>query len=217
MNEIKKQIEVQYEITTCILHQYWPTLLAIATAEARIVNDTGVSHTTARSWITLLEASYILFVLPPWYRNISKRLIKSPKLYFYDVGLASYLLGLENEQHANRHPLRGNLIENLVVMEAVKYRFNRGKQSNLCFYRDAKGNEVDLILEIGPDLFPIEIKAGATIASDYFKGLHYFKKVVPDLPWGSGLIYGGADRQTRSDTRIYPLSATEEMLREIDN
>lgn len=182
-----------------------------------LANDTGVSHTTARSWITLLEASYILFVLPPWYRNISKRLIKSPKLYFYDVGLASYLLGLENEQHVNRHPLRGNLIENLVVMEAVKYRFNRGKQSNLCFYRDAKGNEVDLILEIGPDLFPIEIKAGATIASDYFKGLNYFKKVVPDLPWGSGLIYGGSDRQTRSDTRIYPLSATEEMLREIDN
>jgi len=178
-------------------------------------NDAGVSHTTARAWVNLLEASYILFILPPWYRNISKRLIKSPKLYFYDVGLASYLLGLENERHVGRDPLRGNLFENLVVMEALKHRYNRGRKSNLHFYRDAKGNEVDLILEIGPDLFPIEIKAGETITADYFKGLKHFMKVIPDLPWGSGLIYGGLERQTRSDVRIYPVYALEEMLNEI--
>ena len=178
-------------------------------------NDAGVSHTTARAWVSLLEASYILFILPPWYRNISKRLTKSPKLYFYDVGLASYLLGLENERHVSRDPLRGNLFENLVVMEALKHRYNRGRKSNLHFYRDAKGNEVDLILEIGPDLFPIEIKAGETITADYFKGLKHFTKVIPDLPWGSGLIYGGLERQTRSDIRIYPVYDLEEMLNEI--
>jgi uncharacterized protein len=179
-------------------------------------SDVGVSHTTARVWLSLLEASYILFILPPWYRNISKRLVKSPKLYFYDVGLASYLLGLENEQHVSRHPLRGNLFENLIVMEALKYRYNRGRKSNLSFYRDGKGNEVDLILDIGPDLFPIEIKAGETIASDYFKGLKHFMKVVPDMPRGAGLIYGGQERQVRSDTRIYPAYAMEEMLNEIE-
>ena len=127
-------------------------------------------------------------------------------LFFYDVGLASYLLGLENERHVSRDPLRGNLFENLAIMEALKHRYNRGRKSNLSFYRDGKGNEADLILEIGPDLFPIEIKAGETITSDYF---------IPGLPWGSGLIYGGLDRQVRSDTRIYPVYALKEMLNEI--
>ena len=178
-------------------------------------NDAGVSHTTARAWLSLLEASYILFILPPWYRNISKRLIKSPKIYFYDVGLASYLLGLENERHVSRDPLRGNLFENLVIMEALKYRYNRGRKSNLSFYRDGKGNEVDMILEVGPDLFPIEIKAGATITPDYFKGLKHFMKIMPGLPWGTGLIYGGLERQMRSDTRIYPVYALEDLLNEI--
>ena len=179
-------------------------------------NDAGVSHSTARAWLSLLEASYILFVLPPWYRNISKRLIKSPKIYFYDVGLASYLLGLENERHVSRDPLRGNLFENLVIMEALKYRYNRGRKSNMCFYRDAKGNEVDMIIEFGSDLFPVEIKAGETITADYFKGLKQFRRVVPDLPWGAGLIYGGLERQIRSDTRIYPAYELEEMLAAIE-
>jgi predicted AAA+ superfamily ATPase len=165
--------------------------------------------------VSLLEASYILFILPPWYRNISKRLIKSPKLYFYDVGLASYLLGLENELHISRHPLRGNLFENLVIMEALKYRYNRGRKSNLHFYRDGKGSEVDLILEIGADVFPIEIKAGETITADYFKGLKHFMKIIPDLRWGTGVIYGGRERQVRSDTRIYPVYDMEEMLSEV--
>ncbi len=180
-------------------------------------NDAGVSHTTASAWLSLLEASYILFILPPWYRNISKRLIKSPKLYFYDVGLASYLLGLENERHVSRDPLRGHLFENLVVMEALKYRYNQGRKSNVCFYRDGKGNEVDLILEFGPDLFPVEIKAGETITSDYFKGLKQFRNVISDLPWGAGLIYGGVERQIRSDTKIYPVYNMEDMLNEISD
>ena len=98
----------------------------------------------------------------------------------------------------------------------MKYRYNRGQKSNLSFYRDGKGNEVDLILEIGPNLFPIEIKAGETITSDYFKGLKHFMKIMPDLPWGSGLIYGGPERQIRSDTRIYSVYAMEDMLNEIE-
>lgn len=189
-------------------------------------NDAGVSHTTARAWISLLESSYVVFLLPPWHRNISKRLIKSPKLYFYDVGLASYLLGIENENHVSRHPLRGNLFENMVVVESLKYRLNRGKRSNMTFYRDGKGNEVDLVLEIGPDAFPIEIKAGATIATDYFKGLRSFEKVVPPLEnrgadrssvtAGSGLVYGGTEKQSRGSTLIYPFNAIEEMLDGLD-
>ena len=185
-------------------------------------NDAGVSHTTARAWISLLEASYVVFLLTPWYRNISKRLIKSPKLYFYDVGLASYLLRIENESHVSRHPLRGNLFENLVVIEALKYRLNRGKRSNMSFYRDGKGNEVDLVLEMGPDIFPIEIKSGTTIATDYFNGLRSFEKVIPALENNtqdkssimsrSALVYGGEEKQKRGNTMIYPFYAVEEMM-----
>jgi predicted AAA+ superfamily ATPase len=185
-------------------------------------NDVGISHTTARAWLSLLEASYVVFVLPPWYQNISKRLIKSPKIYFYDVGLAAYLLGIENGLHVNRHPLRGNLFENMVVIEALKYRFNRGRRSNLSFYRDGKGNEVDLVLELGTGLFPIEIKAGATISPDYFKGLKSFEKVIAamkgrvSLSGGSGLIYGGSEKQRRGETKIYPFYAIDEMLGEVE-
>jgi predicted AAA+ superfamily ATPase len=177
-----------------------------------LANDVGISHTTARSWISILEAGFIVFLLPPWFRNVSKRLIKSPKLYFCDVGLAGYLLGLENERHVSRDPLRGNLFENIAVIEAMKYRFNRGLRSNLFFYRDSGGNEVDLIMEIGPDLFPVEIKAAETVISDSLKGLKKFAGLVSELPWGSGLLYGGSDIQIRSDVRIYPLTKIHDML-----
>ncbi len=168
-------------------------------------NDAGVSHTTAKNWLSILEASYILFFLHPYHRNISKRLVKSPKLYFYDVGLAGFLLGIENEKQLSRDPLRGSLFENWVVAEALKYRFNKGKRSNLYFYRDSKGNEVDLIMAKEPDLFPIEIKAGMTITRDYFKGLTHFAKLFPDnIPAGSGLVYGGDKAQQRTTVSIVP-------------
>ena len=179
-------------------------------------NDTGVSHTTAQSWISLLEASYVIFLLRPWYRNISRRLIKSPKIYFYDVGLAAYLLGMESETHVSRDPLRGNLFENLALMEAIKYRFNRGKKNTLTFYRDSRGNEVDMILESGHELFPLEVKSGATIADDYFNGLRHFSRVVGKAPHGAGLIYSGQEIQRRSDVSIYPITAMDEMFNKLN-
>ncbi len=179
-----------------------------------LANDAGISHTTARSWISILEASYIIFLLPPWFNNFSKRLIKSPKLYFYDVGLASYLLGIENEKQVFRDPLRGNLFENLIIIEVLKYRFNKGKKSNLYFYRDSKGLEIDLIYEAGRNIFPIEIKSGATVSEDYFKDLKRFLqyyKVLP-LPYGSAVFYGGNEIQQRADFKIYPASKVSELL-----
>ena len=175
-------------------------------------NDTGVSHTTARSWLTLLEASYVVFLLQPWHVNISKRQVKTPKLYFYDVGLAAYLLGAESETHINRHPLRGNLFENMVVIEALKYRYNRGKRSNLYFWRDAKGNEVDLLLASGPDVFPVEIKAGATISRDYFKGLQAFASQLPSRPTASALVYDGRENQQRGQTAVWRATEVAAMM-----
>ena len=179
--------------------------------------DVGISHTTARSWLSLLEASYLVFILEPWFTNIGKRLVKTPKLYFYDVGLAAMLLGIESESQICRDPLRGNLFENLVVIEVLKHRFNRGLRSNLHFYRDSKGNEVDLLLEYGSDIFPLEVKSGATVATDFFKGLRSFASLGRSQPWGSGLVYGGTEPQQRSDVMVCPVMAVHALLDKIGN
>lgn len=178
-------------------------------------NDVGISHTTARSWLTLLEASYVVYVLQPWHSNVSKRQIKSPKLFFYDVGLAAYLLGIENESHVSRHPLRGNLFENLIVIETLKYRYNRGKRSNIYFWRDAKGNEIDLVIESGPDIVAVEIKAGATVSGDWFKGLHTFAAKLPAPPKANALIYGGTEQQRRSDVTVWRAMDVAMMMQEV--
>ena len=177
--------------------------------------DAGVSHTTARHWLTVLEASYVVFQLPPFYANIRKRLVKSPKLYFYDVGLASYLIGIEHAGQVATHPLRGALFENAVVVETLKHRFNRGYRSNLSFFRDARGLECDLLYENGNGICAIEVKSGATIASGYFNALNRIAKVLPQIS-GKVVVYGGTDRQFRRDGEVVPLSGLDEMLEQFE-
>jgi uncharacterized protein len=166
-------------------------------------NDAGVSASTARSWMNLLQTSYIIYLLPPWFTNTSKRLVKSPKLYFYDVGLAAWLLGLQTPAQTNRDPLLGGLFENFVVMEALKDRLNSGETAQMYFYRDSEGNEVDLLLPHDGKIHAIEIKVGATVNSDYFKGLKYFAKNFPLTVSGGGVVYGGTQNQNRSDWPVY--------------
>ena len=167
--------------------------------------DAGVSHTTARAWLTVLEASYIIFQLPPYHVNVSKRLVKSPKFYFCDVGLAAYLIGIENAEQVATHPLRGALFENAVVAEALKHRFNRGNRGNLSFFRDSKGLECDLLYPAGPGFAAFEAKSGATIGSDYFRSLHRVAEVVPDIT-SKTVVYGGRTRQSRSDSEVITLA-----------
>ena len=174
-------------------------------------SDAGVSHTTARHWLTVLEASYVVFQLPPFYANIRKRLVKSPKLYFYDVGLASHLIGIEHAGQMSTHPLRGPLFENAVVVEALKHRFNRGHRSNLSFFRDTRGLECDLLYENGNGIAAIEIKSGATIASDYFDALNRISRVLPQIS-AKAVVYGGADRQSRRDGEVVPLADLGQVL-----
>ena len=175
-------------------------------------NDVGISHTTAREWLTILEASYIVFLLEPFHRNIKKRLVKSPKLYFYDVGLASYLLGIENVSHVETHPLKGSLFENLVIMEILKYRYNQGKRNNLNFYRDSLGNEIDVIYQIAQHVLPVEVKAGETVVKDFFKGFQAFERGTPDLPFGKVIVYGGSREETRKDIQIVQVSHIYKIL-----
>ena len=177
--------------------------------------DAGVSHTTARHWLTVLEASYIIFQLPPYITNLRNRLIKTPKLYFYDVGLVSYLIGIEHASQISTHPLRGALFENAAVVEALKHRYNQGRRSNLSFFRDVRGLECDLFYESGNDIGAFEIKSGATIASDYFNSLNQVAKLLPKISTKT-VVYGGSDRQSRRDGEAVPLTALRETLIRLD-
>jgi predicted AAA+ superfamily ATPase len=166
-------------------------------------NDAGVSHVTARAWIDLLQTSFIIHLLPPWFTNTGKRLIKAPKLYFYDVGLASWLLGLRTPEQVQRDPLFGALFENFVIMEAIKDRLNAGASGEMYFYRDSEGHEVDLLLPVGSQVHAIEIKAGATVNTDYFKGLKTFAAHHPRALAGGSVIFGGSAGQARSDWQVH--------------
>ncbi len=178
-------------------------------------SDAGVSHTTAREWLTVLEASYIVFRLPPFHTNIRKRLVKSPKLYFHDVGLASYLLGIESPAQVATHPLRGALFENVVVSEASKHRFNRGRQPNLSFFRDSSGLECDVLYETGHGISAIEAKSGATVASDYFTAINRVGELVSEVA-AKSVVYGGSERQTRSGCEVMPLAELAASLERFD-
>ncbi len=178
-------------------------------------SDAGVSHTTVRQWLNVLETSYIIFQLQPFHANIRKRLIKSPKLYFYDVGLASYLIGIEHPRQIATHPLRGFLFENAVIAETLKHRFNRGRQANVSFYRDAQGLECDLLYETGYGYGAIEIKSGATVSSSYFDALNRVAELVPDVN-AKAVVYGGARRQSRSDAEVATLNGLSEVLSMLD-
>lgn len=153
-------------------------------------NDVGVSSTTLKHWISILEASHIIYKLFPYFENFGKRVIKSPKIYFTDVGMVCYLLGIENPNQVNRDPLIGNIFENMVVLEAVKIRLNKGLDPNLFFYRDTNGNEVDLIINKRSKLYPVEIKSSMTFNDRFTKGIKYFQKSTPKANNGY-LIYSG--------------------------
>lgn len=142
-----------------------------------ISNDLGISSNTLKEWLSLLRASYIIFLLHPFHPNINKRLVKSPKLYFYDVGLACYLLGIDNEKQLKTHPLRGQLFENLIVIEVLKHRYNNGLNNNLSFYRDSNSNEIDLICQTADKFTAIEIKSTNTIRFDKEYGRGIFKNI----------------------------------------
>jgi uncharacterized protein len=174
--------------------------------------ETGVDVKTVGSWISVLETSFIVFRLQPWHENFNKRVVKMPKLYFYDTGLAIALLGFENAGQLALNPYRGGLFENLVIVEFLKRRFNTGRTSNLFFWRDNVGNEIDLILENGREKLAVEIKSGQTVTADYVKGIRYWNKMTGSQ--GGFVIYGGESSQQRSDgITIVPLGEVARVAR----
>ena len=167
-----------------------------------IANETGVSVKTIQSWTSILEASYVVMRLQPYYENINKRLIKSPKLYFFDVGLAAYLLGIEEPRQLGRDPLRGALFENMVIMELVKRRLNQGLDPNLYFYRDSHHFEIDVVQKQGNELIPYEIKSAQTFHPGFLNGLNRFKKLFKERITGMFLIYDGEMQTLTQDVHL---------------
>jgi hypothetical protein len=159
---------------------------------ASLAQDAGIAQGTARAWLSVLEAGYVVFRLPPYHRNFGKRLIKSPKLYFVDTGLAAYLLGVANPSQMALHFARPALFENLVVTEAIKKRANTGARYDCYFWRDNIGTEVDLLVESGDGLTPVEIKSGATFQPEWLSGLRaWLRHTAGARRNRPGLVYGG--------------------------
>ena len=170
--------------------------------------DAGVSHNTARSWLSVLEASFVLFQVPPWIRNRRKRVIKAPKLHFVDSGLVCHLLGIRQPGELISHPLRGAIFESWVASEILKWRVHRGLPAGLFHLRETRGSEVDLLVESGPSLLAVEVKSGRTLGSDFLDGLIDLRDRIQashqELQVQPRLIYGGDRAQLRSGVEIVP-------------
>lgn len=172
--------------------------------------ETGVDNKTIGAWLSVLEASFVVFRLQPYHKNYNKRIVKMPKLYFYDTGVASALLGIENPDQLALHPFRGGLFENMIIVDFLKNRYNKGKPNNLYFWRDSLGTEIDLLVEKANSLLPIEIKSGQTITDDYFKSMSAWLRISGmEKGW---VIYAGDEKQVRSNgITVLPLNEMERL------
>ncbi len=181
-------------------------------------DDAGISHNTVRTWLSVLETSFIIHRLPAWHANIRKQVVKAPKLHFYDSGLACYLLGIREPEQLRLHPLRGAIFESWVISEIFKASVHKGVQPSLFHYREARGPEIDLLIEHGEELATVEIKSGATTTTDFFKNLKRFS----DRMKGAGktrrirshVVYGGDDSQQRSHAQVLSWRHVQRLIAE---
>jgi predicted AAA+ superfamily ATPase len=203
---VERDVRQLVNVGDLLLFQTFLRLCAGRTGQilnlSSLANDCGIAQPTARSWLSVLEASYIVFRLPPFFANFGKRLIKSPKLYFYDTGLAATLLNIENPAQLESHPLRGALFETWTVAEIAKAHLHRGRRPRLSFYRDSGGLEIDLILEQGTDLTLVEIKSARTPSGQYFNAI---ERLAASLEGQAAprianriVVYAGDESQQRS-------------------
>jgi len=168
-----------------------------------LANDCGVSDKTVKEWVSLLQASFIIFLTRAHHKNFNKRLTKMPKLYFTDPGLAAYLAGIQNPEQIQYHPMKGGLFESLVIGEFLKYRFNKARESNLYYWRDKAGHEIDCIIDTGPEgPVPVEIKSGRTVNEEFFKNITYWNNLSGNTPERSFVVYGGDNSQKRKTGRV---------------
>ncbi len=207
---VERDVRQLVRVGDLLLFQTFLRLCATRTGQllnlTSLAADCGITPPTARSWLSVLEASYIVFRLPPFFANLGKRLIKTPKLYFHDTGLAASLLGIEEPRQLASHPLRGALFETWVVGEIAKAHLHRGRRPRLSFYRDRDRVEVDLVIERGNELVPVEIKAAQTPSGKLFAALDRFEEALGEAGGRRiaerFVVYGGGESQERSRGRL---------------
>jgi hypothetical protein len=204
---VERDVRALIQLRDLSQFQKFLTLLAGRVGQivnlASLGNDVGASGTTIRNWLSVLKASYVVFELPPFFENVRKRVVKSPKILFTDVGLAAFLLGIHTAEQASRDPLRGNLFENLIISDIVKGALNRGIRPEIYFFRDSHGNEVDLLIREKGALTPVEIKSAGTFSADFTKGLERFQALEVNRVTAGAVLYNGEQRFNVQDIRIF--------------
>ena len=207
MTYVERDVRQIIEVQNLSLFQRFLKMCAARCGQllnmSSLANDCGVSHKTIGAWLSVLEAGYIVFLLQPHHQNFGKRLVKTPKLYFHDTGLAAYLMGIRDPAHLSIHSARGALFENFVISELLKRRYNQGLASNLYFWRNNTGEEVDVLIEHGDKLMPVEIKSGQTFTSDFLAGLNKWTRYAGDKALPAHLVYGGDENMTRSGVSVH--------------
>jgi hypothetical protein len=213
---VERDVRQILQVKDIILFERFIKLIASRIGQlvnyASLACDVGVSAVTIREWLAVLEATYIIVRLEPYFENFGKRLIKSPKIYFTDTGLACYLLGIETTEQLMKDSLYGNLFENWVILELMKARYNQARDPHLYFYRDTTGKEVDLLLQQGSRLIPIEIKSSKTFSPDFLNGLKYFHEQTPKKADGGSVIYGGAKSQKIENFQLFTAENCSQLM-----
>lgn len=184
---------------------------------SNLSNELGVSAKTIKSWLSVLEASFLIFMLQPYYENFGKRVTKAPKLYFTDVGLATCLLEISSVEQLYRDPLRGGLVENLVILECIKTRLNQGLAQDFYYYKDSNNNEIDLLFRTGRNLIPIEIKSSQTFNMEFIKNIKHFKSLVKERCPLEFLVYSGNQEQKIGSCHLINYKNTSQIFKIVDS
>ena len=213
---IERDVRAISQVGDLTIFQRFVELCAGRTAQlinySALASDCGVSQPTARAWLSILEASFIAFRLPPFHKNLGKRLVKMPKLHFYDTGLVCWLIGIRTPEQLRSHPLRGPIFETWVISEIVKHRMNLGETRGLFFYRNRDGAEVDLVIEHPSSVTLVEAKSSQTPSSSLFDGARRVRRHLVDssLPCDVVVAYGGDQYQNRAHGRLIPWDRVHE-------
>jgi len=217
---VEKDVRAVLQVTDVVAFQRFLKLCAARVGNlinyASLARDADIAPNTVKAWLSILEASYIIKLLSPYYKNFNKRVIKSPKLYFYDSALVCSLLGIRTTEEIYMHPLRGALFESFVVSELFKYSFNRNEQPHIYFWRDAQGHEIDIIIEKSFDrTIPIEIKASMTPTDDFFKGLTEWRAISGQADAQSYVVYAGMQNFEYSKGKVIGWTGIDAVLNTI--
>lgn len=214
---VEKDVRQILQISDVIAFQRFLKLCAARIGNvinyASLARDADISPKTAKAWLSILESSYIIKMLYPYYKNFNKRVIKSPKLYFCDTALVCSLLGIKSADELYLHPLRGPLFESFTISEIFKYGYNNNKNPQIYYWRDVQGHEIDVIVEKSfTDIVPVEIKAGKTIQNDFFKGLTDWEAITDQAGTKSYVVYGGENNVLRSQGSVFSWTTIPQML-----